>query len=95
MTEKLIVKIIPIVQFRFETTYGDGSTHGYNEKYQKPTVAADHWARHVTSVWARKMIEKHFSRQIHRTEEFYILEDKRREKAYRRVLPIFKRLLNG
>ena len=96
MKNKVKVSVVRAIQFRTEYTDSDGKVHGWNHKYQKPTAAAAYWADKVVAQWEDRKFRLNGTAAYHNmTDVDY--EQKRRiyDKAYRRILPVFKRILAG
>ena len=94
--KNLKITMVPVVQFRTEYICSStGKVKGWNHKYQKPGVAAEEWARCMASIWEEKMFRHRGDGAIyhHMTDADYKAVDAYRQKCYRRVLPVFKRLL--
>ena len=91
MTDRLVVSVIKVVQIRTEyLDPRDGKVRGYNKKFQKPTVAADHWALNKFIEWERKT-----NFQYRNSPQYYTIRNARIDKLYRRALPIFRAILAG
>ncbi len=86
---KLEIRVIPVIQFRTITEYGDGGKAAWNDKYQKPGVAAQHWASHVIQNW----IDKTYGSRSNLQPRDYKRIDERKAKYIRRSLPVFKAML--
>ena len=82
------VSLIKVIQIRTEHTGGSGKTYGWNKKFQKPGVAADHWAHSKFLEWEQKggMNPRNYS-------DYYQIREDRLDKLRRRSLPVFKRML--
>lgn len=89
--------IIRVIQLRTEHIDSNGKLRGHNEKFQKPTVAAEHWARQSVHNWEnRKFNVTELGAAYHRMSSPNWDERlARQKKLYRRALPIFKRMLAG
>jgi len=89
--------IIRVIQLRTEYTDSEGKLRGWNKKFQKPTVAADHWASQRVHEWEnRKFDVARLGAAYHRMGNLDWEERNAREKKlYRRSLPIFKRMISG
>jgi len=87
--------IIRVVQLRTEYIDSEGKLRGWNKKFQKPTIAAAHWAQHRVREWEdRKFNVAQLGAAYHRMSRMDWEEREVREKKlYRRSLPIFKRML--
>lgn len=87
--------VIRVVQLRTEYLNNEGKLVGWNKKFQKPTVAADHWARQRVREWeTKKFNEAELGAAYHRMDKLdWDERDARERKLYRRSLPIFKRML--
>jgi hypothetical protein len=86
---ELKITVIPVIQFRTTMEYGDGGKTAWNEKYQKPGVAAAHWASHVVQDW----IDRTYGSRSNLQPRDYQRIDERKAKYIRRSLPIFKAML--
>ena len=97
MRYKTKVSVVRVVQFRTEYICAStGKVKGWNTKFQRPTLAADHWASAVAAKWEDKKFSLNGSAAYHNmTDADYIQKDKVYNKAYRRSLSVFKRILNG
>jgi hypothetical protein len=82
------VSLIKVVQIRTESDGASGKTYGWNKKFQKPGVAADHWAHSKFLEWEQK---NNFPLKNH--PDFYQIRLDRLDKLRRRSLPVFKRML--
>jgi hypothetical protein len=92
---KTKVAVIRVIQLRTEYIDSDGKVRGWNKKFQKPTVAAEHWAQSRVQEWEDRKFDvanqgAAYHRMIFRDWEE---RDAREKKLYRRSLPIFKRML--
>ena len=94
---KTKASVIRVVQLRTEYIDSEGKLRGWNKKFQKPTIAADHWARQRVHEWEnRKFNVAELGAAYHRMDKLDWDERAAREKKlYRRSLPIFKRMLSG
>jgi hypothetical protein len=88
---------IRVIQLRTEYTDSEGRLRGWNKKFQKPTIAADHWARQRVHEWEnRKFNVAELGAAYHRmTPLDWQHREEREKKLYRRSLPIFKRMISG
>lgn len=82
------VSLIKVIQIRTEQTDVDGKTYGWNKKFQKPGVAAEHWASGKFLEWEQKA-----KFTYHNNPDYYDIRLARLDKLKRRALPIFKRML--
>jgi hypothetical protein len=89
--------VIRVIQLRTEYINSEGKLAGWNKKFQKPTVAADHWARQRVHEWEnRKFDVANQGAAYHRMGKLDWEEREAREKKlYRRSLPIFQRMIAG
>lgn len=89
--------VIRVVQLRTEYVNDQGKLVGWNKKFQKPTVAAEHWSQYRVREWEdRKFEVAKLGAAYHRMSPMDWKEREAREKKlYRRSLPIFKRMLSG
>lgn len=92
---KCIVTRIPVIQLRFSTIGADGKeAYGWNKKFQRAHVAADHWARHVYNEWRNELVMKIGFAEFQRLGyDDWGYQKTRIKKLVRRSLPIFKRML--
>lgn len=88
---------IRVIQLRTEYTDNEGKLRGWNRKFQKPTVAAEHWARQRVQQWEDKKFDvANQGAAYHRMIRCdWDERDAREKKLYRRSLPIFKRMIAG
>ena len=95
MKRGCVVTRIPVIQLRFVTYNDDGKEiYGNNRKFQKPGVAAEHWANHVFNQWRNELVNRiGFSEFQHRGLDDWEYRQNRIEKLIRRSLPIFKSML--
>jgi hypothetical protein len=95
MNHKVKVSVVRMVQFRTEYTCATtGKVKGWNTKFQRPGLAAEEWARGVASRWENKHFSLDGGAAYHNmTDADYQQKSRIYDKAFRRVLPVFKRLL--
>lgn len=96
MTTAIKISVVRSIQFRTEYTDSDGNVVGWNKKFQSPTVAARYWADMVAARWEDRKFGLNGTAAYH-----YMTDDDRKhkqkvyDKAYRRILPVIKRILAG
>ena len=87
---KTTVSVIKVIQLRVERVKEDGTViHGWNKKYQKPSIAARAWASDKAREWERT----HFANYHQMTPQDYEVRDRWEQKLYRRALPIFRKMI--
>ena len=87
-TTRVVVTIVKTIQLRTEWMDEHGKVeHGNNQRYRVPAIACEYWARQSNLAWAECMFEKYGNPVPWETA------DQRREKLYRRALPIFRAML--
>lgn len=94
---KTTVSVIRVIQLRTEYINGEGKVVGWNKKFQKPGVAAEHWASSRVREWEDKKFDvANQGAAYHRMSRMdWDERDAREKKLYRRSLPIFKRMITG
>ena len=94
MKRGCIVTRIPVIQLRFVYYDEHGKEmYGRNQKFQKPRVAAEHWASHIYNEWRNRMVERIGAAEFLRLYDTWNYRKDRIDKLVRRSLPIFKRML--
>jgi hypothetical protein len=87
------VKVIPVIHLRTITTGPDGKICSWSKKFQKPESAATHWAEELANEWQEKKFAGDGASYHRMTYADYNEKHARIEKAYRRSIPIFKRMV--
>jgi hypothetical protein len=94
--KQMIVTVVKTIQLRTQWTGVDGEIVGFNKKFQKPSVAADHWARDKVRKWENKMYEHLGGASYHHLTNADHIEAERRFKVLkRRATRVFKRVLES
>jgi len=91
----LVVSVVKIIQLRVEWIGVDGRVQGYNKKFQKPGIAADHWARDKIRRWEDKTFSQPGAGPAYHTMSAADHKESRRrfEILKRRATRVFKRMI--
>lgn len=91
---RIKAKIIKSLQFEYTHKDYIGKTSKTKKRYVDPHAAAKEWAYYMTSNWVDKKFSLNGCAAYHNmNHKDYEWKRKIEEKAYRRALPVIKRML--